>query len=102
MGELNSQNVYHVHGDEKDGSSILLHLTDNLARSPKALHHLLALLSASDRVVALFQQVIQLVVAVHVLEQLPLHFVLAESGRKLAYHNVYNMEIPKHTVQAYT
>lgn len=58
----------------------LLHLADDLAGAAEALHHLLALLPSAYGVVALLQQIIQLVVAVHVLQQFTLHLVLGESG----------------------
>ena len=56
----------------------LLHLTDNLAGSRQTLHHLLTLFSSTDRVVALLEQVVQLRVAVHVLQQFALHAILGE------------------------
>jgi hypothetical protein len=46
----------------------LLHLAHNLTRLAQALHHLLALLPSPDRKVALLEQVLELVAAVHVLE----------------------------------
>ena len=57
----------------------LLNLADNLAGPRETLHHLLALLPSADRVVALLEQVIELAVAVHVLQQLALHFVFGVS-----------------------
>ena len=56
----------------------LLDLADDLARASEALDHLLALFPPADGVVALLEQVVQLVIAVHVLEQLALHSVLGE------------------------
>jgi len=53
----------------------LLHLTNNLTRLRQRLHHLQTLLPSADRVVALLEQLIDLVGAVHVLEEFALHFV---------------------------
>ena len=53
-----------------------LHLTNNLARLAQRLHHLRALLSATNRVVALLEQVVEFRLAVHLLEEFALHFVL--------------------------
>jgi len=53
----------------------LLHLTNNLTRLRQRLHHLQTLLPSADRIVALLEQLIDLVGAVHVLEELALHLV---------------------------
>ncbi len=60
-----------------EGSQILsLHLTDNLRRPPQTLHHLQTLLPPTDRVLALLEQIIQLRLPVHLLQQLTLHVLL--------------------------
>jgi hypothetical protein len=53
----------------------LLHLTNNLTRLRQRLHHLQTLLPSADRIVALLEQLIDLVGAVHVLEEFALHLV---------------------------
>lgn len=62
----------------------LLHLADNLAGTSQGLNHLLALLSSANREVALLEEIIGRIGAVHVLEQLALHLVLGKSVGKLA------------------
>lgn len=56
----------------------LLDLADNLASTAQTLDHLLTLLPPADGVVALLEQIVQLVVAIHVLQKLALHLVLGE------------------------
>ena len=58
--------------------SHLLHLADDLAGPGQALDHLLAFLAPPHRVVAFLEQVIQLVVAVHVFQEFALHLILGE------------------------
>lgn len=61
----------------------LLHLTNNLARPTQALNHLVALLAAADGIVTFLEQLLELVGAVHVLEELSLHFVFRVSVTSL-------------------
>lgn len=46
----------------------LLDLADNLARLGQGFHHLQTLFPTADRVVALFEQVLELILTVHVLQ----------------------------------
>ena len=57
----------------------LLNLTDNLAGARQALDHLLALLPPADGIVALLQQFVKVVIAIHVFQQFALHLILGES-----------------------
>lgn len=57
----------------------LLDLADDLAGLAEGLDHLLALLSSADGEVTLFEEVIQGVAAVHILQKLLLHLVLGKS-----------------------
>ena len=52
-----------------------LHLADNLASLAQTLDHLQTLLPPPDGVVALFEEVVNLIGAVHVLQELTLHLV---------------------------
>ena len=58
----------------------LLDLTDNLTGPRQRLDHLLALLSPSNGVVALLEELFEFIGSVHVLEQLSLHFVFRVSN----------------------
>ena len=60
----------------------LLNLADNFAGTAQALDHLLALLPPADGVVALLEQIVQLVVAIHVLQKLALHLILGKPETK--------------------
>jgi len=53
----------------------LLHLTNNLTRLRQRLHHLQTFLPSADCIVALLEQLIDLVGTVHVLEEFALHLV---------------------------
>lgn len=86
---------------ERDPVPFLLHLADDLTSATQALHHLLALLSSADRVITLLKQVIQLVVAVHVLQQLALHLVLGEPGWWLKWTKVRYQETNTYCTSVY-
>ena len=62
----------------------LLDLADNFTGLAQAFHHLLAFFAPSDRIVALFEQIIQLLCPIHLLEKFSLHFVFGMSVRSLA------------------
>jgi hypothetical protein len=57
-----------------------LHLADNLLGATQALHHLLAFLPSPDGVIALSEQIVQLLGSVHLFEKLALHLVFGKSG----------------------
>lgn len=61
-----------------DCLSALLHLADNLGGPRETLHHLLALLASPKGVVALFEEIIQLVGTVHVFKKFTLHLVFCK------------------------
>jgi hypothetical protein len=54
----------------------LLHLADNLVCLAQALDHLQALLASADCVVALLEQIVEFLCAVHLLQKLALHLFL--------------------------
>lgn len=54
---------------------ILLHLADDLARFRQRLHHLLAFLSSSNRMLAFLEQIVNFVGPVHLFEELSLHLI---------------------------
>ena len=56
-----------------------LNLANNFAGATQALDHLLAFLSSAGRVIALLEEFIELVGAVHVLQEFALHLILGES-----------------------
>ena len=56
-----------------------LHLAHNLTGFAQTFDHLETFFSSSNGVVAFFQEVVEFVGAIHVLEQLPLHFFLGKS-----------------------
>lgn len=62
----------------------LLNLTDDLTGLGQTLDHLLALLPSADGVLALAEQVVEFVGAVHVVEEFALHFFFGVSGGALA------------------
>lgn len=59
-------------------SLVLLDVAHDFTSLPKRLHHLLAFLPPADCVVALLEEIIQLVDPIHVFEQFSLHLVLGE------------------------
>lgn len=56
-----------------------LDLADDLTGATQALDHLLAFLSSAGRVIALLEEFVELVGAVHVLQEFALHLILGES-----------------------
>ena len=56
-----------------------LDLADDLTGATQALDHLLAFLSSAGRVIALLKEFVELIGAVHVLQEFALHFIFGES-----------------------
>lgn len=64
----------------RDTLPSLLDLADNLACLGQGFHHLQTLFPTADGVVALFEQVLKLVLTVHVLKKFSLHFFFGKSS----------------------
>ena len=58
-----------------------LDLADDFAGATQALDHLLAFLSSAGRVITLLEEFVELVGAVHLLQEFALHLILGKSRK---------------------
>jgi hypothetical protein len=82
--------------------SPLLHLANNLARSAKTLHHLQTLLPSPNGVVALLEQIVEFLSAVHLLEEFSLHFFFGVPVQFVSIRQKHVIDVIELTRQAST
>jgi len=80
----------------------LLHLADNLVCLAQALDHLQALLASADCVVALLEQIVEFLCAVHLLQKLALHLFFREPVESRSVKCSMNIHVVQLTAQGST